>query len=135
MTRGSDKPIRVPNLNVALQPLRFMEFSLENVHQAALLSEEGAVVVNVPSPARFAVHKLIVHGERAGSFRTKANKDLLQAASLIEYLAAHRPEELRDAWQDALSRGPGWRKRVQQGRDALAKLKPLVAGVEALGPA
>jgi hypothetical protein len=132
MTSASSKPVRIPNLNIPLQPLKFMDFSLEQVHQAALLSDEGAVVVHIPAPARFAVHKLIVHGERGGSFRTKANKDLLQAAALIEYLAANRPDELTDAWQDALSRGPGWTKRARQGRDGLAKLKPLVAGTALL---
>lgn len=132
MTRASSKPVRLPNLNIALQPLKFMDFSLEQVHQAALLSDDGAVVVNIPAPARFAVHKLIVHGERAGSFRTKANKDLLQAAALIEYLAVHRPDELADAWRDALSRGPGWTKRARQGRDALKKLNPPVAGTDRL---
>jgi hypothetical protein len=132
MTRASDKVVRVENLNIALQPLKFMEFALENVHQAALLAEEGAVVVNVPAPARFAVHKLIVHGERAGSFRTKATKDLLQAAALIEFLADHRSEDLEDAWRDAMSRGPGWSKRSIQGRDALRRLRPAVRGIEQL---
>ncbi len=132
MTRASDKVVRVENLNIALQPLKFMEFALENVHQAALLAEEGAVVVNVPAPARFAVHKLIVHGERAGSFRTKASKDLLQAAALIEFLADHRSEDLEDAWRDAMSRGPGWSKRSIQGRDALRRLRPAVRGIEQL---
>jgi hypothetical protein len=132
MTRASEKVVHVENLNIALQPLKFMEFSLENVHQAALVSEEGAIVVNVPAPARFAVHKLIVHGERAGSFRTKANKDLLQAAALIEYLADRQPETLQEAWQDATSRGPGWKKRAHQGRNALVKLNPPVPGIDLL---
>jgi len=132
MTRASAKVVHIPNLNVALQPLKFMEFSLENVGQAALLAEEGAVVVNVPASARFAVHKLVVHGERLGSFRTKANKDLLQAAALIEYLATNRPDELRDAWRDACSRGAGWKKRAREGRDALRRLEPAVAGLALL---
>jgi len=134
LTRAGEKVVRIPNLNVALQPLKFMEFSLEDVAQAAFLSDEGAVVVNIPAPARLAIHKLIVHGERSGSFRTKANKDLLQAAALIEYLAAHRPDELRAAWRDAISRGAGWKKRATEGRAALAKLQPPVAGAAALTP-
>jgi hypothetical protein len=132
MTRASDKVVRVENLNIALQPLKFMEFALENVHQAALLAEEGAIVVNIPAPACFAIHKLLVYGERAGSFRTKASKDVLQAAALIEFLADHRSEDLEDAWRDALSRGPGWSKRATQGRDALRRLKPAVRGIEYL---
>lgn len=131
-TRRGQANIHVPNLGVALQRLKFMEFSLENTTQAALFSSEGVVMVNIPSPARFAVHKLIVYSERAGAFRTKARKDLLQAAALVECLGATRPDDLRSAWNDALSRGPGWVKRARQGRAALARLKPSVAGLSNL---
>jgi hypothetical protein len=124
--------VRVPNLNVALEPLKFMEFSLEDTTQAALFSTEGAVVVNIPAPARFAVHKLIVFGERAGAKRIKAKKDLLQAAALIEVLAATQSDTLRAAWEDAMSRGPGWAKRAKEGRTALNTLTPAVAGVSLL---
>jgi len=131
-SRRGQSNIRVPNLGIALQPLKFMEFSLEDTTQAVLFSSEGAVMVNVPSPARFAVHKLIVFSERAGAFRTKARKDLLQAAALVECLAATRPDELRSAWNDAISRGPGWAQRGRQGRAALTRLKPAVAGLSNL---
>jgi hypothetical protein len=131
-TRASGKPVRIPNLNVALQPLKFMELSLEDVQPAALLGADGAVVVNVPEPARYAMHKLIVYGERTARFRTKANKDLLQAGALIEYLAAHRPDDLRDAWRNVSSRGPGWRKRLRSGRAALERLKPHLRGIDSL---
>lgn len=132
-TRAGRASVRVPNLNVALEPLKFMEFSLEDTTQAALFSTEGAVVVNIPSPARFAVHKLIVFGERSGASRVKAKKDLLQAGALVEVLAADRPDELRKAWKDALSRGPGWVKRAREGLGALRKLEPHVAGLDVLG--
>ncbi len=112
------------NLNVALQPLKFMEFALEHPVQAAVFCEEGAVTVNIPSPARYALHKLLVWGERKEAFRTKAAKDLLQAAALIAYFKDHRSEELRDAWRDLLSRGKGWRTRARQGRNALSKAAP-----------
>ena len=131
-TRAGQTSVHVPNLNVALEPLKFMEYSLEATTQAALFSGEGAVVVNIPSPARFAVHKLIVYGERRGSSRIKANKDLLQAAALIEVLSANRQGELRDAWADAVSRGPGWKKRAKQGLAALERLEPPVTGIDSL---
>jgi hypothetical protein len=129
---GSAPAVRVPNLNVALQPLPFMEFLLQDTIQAALFCDEGAVAVNVPAPARFAVHKLLVQGERKGAMRVKARKDVHQAAALVEHLAAQRSEELVEAWADALSRGPGWRKRALQGRAALAQLRPAVPGLERL---
>lgn len=125
--------VRIPNLNVSLQGLKFMEFSLEDTTQAALFCSEGAVIVNIPSPARFAIHKLIVYGERKGAFRLKAQKDLLQAAALVEFLSEHRPEELRLAWSDALSRGAGWRKRAMEGLAALVSLQPAVRRLDVLG--
>ncbi len=122
--RRGGKAFTPENLNVALQPLKFMEFALEHPIQAAVFCEEGAVTANVPSPARYATHKLLVWGERKEAFRTKAAKDLLQAAALIAYFKDHRSEELRDAWRDLLSRGKGWRIRARQGRDALSKAAP-----------
>ena len=126
-TRGrSDHPVRLPSLHVTAQPLRFIELLLEHPVQVALLGESGAVVVNVPAPARYAVHKLIVSTERESQFRTKANKDLLQAAALVSYMQDHMSEEIVKAWQDVDRRGPSWRKKASQGRAALRKLLPAL---------
>jgi len=123
--RGGDAPVMVPNLNVGLQPLRFMEFSLEKVAQTVLADRNGgAVMVTVPAPERYAVHKLLIIGERAGAMRTKANKDLQQAAALFAYLLAQQPDALHAAWQDALARGPGWRKRAVEGLIAMQRAHP-----------
>jgi hypothetical protein len=125
--RGAGEPVHVPNLNVALQPLKFMEFALEEVTQGLVLCAEGATVVNLPAPARYAVHKLIVYGERPVRERAKAAKDLQQAACLASYFLEDRPGEFGAAWHDAVSRGPGWRKRAHQGRTALIKVAPDLA--------
>lgn len=123
--RGGEGPVMVPNLNVGLQPLRFMEFALEKVAQAVLVDRNGgAVTVSIPAPERYAVHKLLVVGERAGAMRTKANKDLQQAAALCAWLLAHQRDALLDAWQDALERGPGWRKRAVEGLIAMQRANP-----------
>jgi hypothetical protein len=125
--REGDKPVLIPNLNVGLQPLRFMEFSLEKVNQAVLVDRNGAaVVVSIPAPARFAVHKLLVVGERAGAMRTKANKDLQQASALFAWLLENDADALHQAWQDALGRGPGWRKRAVEGLIAMQRQHPAL---------
>lgn len=125
--RDSADLVNFPNLNVAMVPLKFMEYSLQDIQQAALLSEEGALLVNVPSPARYALHKLIVAGERGKSFKTKSNKDLRQSAALIEYCAAHMPEDLMDAWTDLNARGKGWRSRFAAGQAMLLREAPEIA--------
>ncbi len=122
--RGGDTPYVHPQLQVTLQPLPFMEFSLERPEQAVVFCTEGAVLVNVPSPERFALHKLIVFGERAGAFRAKANKDLVQAAHLLAWLRDHRREPLDQAVADLMTRGRGWVSRFRQGAIAMNKAYP-----------
>jgi len=118
-TSESDAPFEHPGLGIALQPLRFMEFSLENVQQALVFGPSNALAVNVPDPARYALHKLIVYGERPTRNHVKAIKDLKQASALIAVLQQERPQDLLEAWEDLQSRGPGWRKRVNQGVTAM----------------
>ncbi|MBL8502842.1 MAG: nucleotidyltransferase domain-containing protein [Rhodocyclaceae bacterium] len=116
------------DLNLALEPLKFMEFSLEQTTQGCVFSNLGACVVNLPAPERFAVHKLIVHGERPMSERAKAVKDLLQAASIASYfLAQGQAEVFNAAWRDARGRGRGWRSRAEQGRKAMLRIAPDLA--------
>jgi hypothetical protein len=114
-TRRGEVPYEHPELNITLQPLKFMEFSLQKVSQAVLLSTNGALVVNLPDPARYALHKLIVIGEREGSYQTKSNKDARQAGVLIDCLREQRPEDLREAWTDLCGRGRGWLSRAKNG--------------------
>ena len=122
--RKGMQPYEHPQLGVTLQPLKFMEFSLENVQQAVLFAGDRCVVANVPQPARYALHKLLIYGEREGSFATKSSKDLLQARLLLNYLKEHRASEVEEVWADLISRGPGWLRRARRGRAALDKLAP-----------
>jgi hypothetical protein len=122
--RGGETPYAHPQLHITLQPLPFMEFSLEAVEQAVLFCAEGAVLINVPSPQRYALHKLVVYGERTGAFRIKSSKDLAQAACLLSFLWEHRLESLEESFADMLTRGKGWRSRLKQGATALQKAYP-----------
>ncbi len=122
--RGGNAPFRHPQLGVKLQPLKFMEYLLQDVQQAAVLNAAGAVLVNVPHPARYALHKLIVAGERPASRIAKSNKDVQQSAALLSMLREQAPWQVDEAWADLTARGPGWVSRVARGRDALAKLAP-----------
>ena len=124
--RGGETPYVHPRLHVTLQPLKFMEFSLQQVQQAVLFSGEGAVLANIPHPARYALHKLLVYGERKGAFQTKANKDLQQAGMLLSVLKERRATEVGEVWAELLSRGKGWATRARQGLVALDKAFPLL---------
>src|SRR5574337_2209624 len=122
--RDGDAPYRHPQLHVTLHPLPFMEFSLEGVEQAVLFCHEGAVLVNAPGPERYALHKLVVYGERKGSFRVKSAKDLMQSACLLSFLWDHRRDSLEEALSDILARGKSWHARLKQGAAALRKAHP-----------
>lgn len=122
--RDADTPHFIESLNVTLQPLKFMEFSMEDVHQTAVLSPDGPIVINCPAPERFALHKLIVAGERGSEFATKTSKDIDQANCLIVCLLEQRPSALEDAYRDLVARGPGWKSRFDKGLAQLRRRYP-----------
>ena len=122
--RGGAKPFRHPGLGISLQPLKFMEYLLEDVQQAVVFSGPGVALVNVPHPARFALHKLIVAGERPLSRAVKSNKDVQQAAALLSLLKSQAEDTVLEAHADLARRGPGWTRRLAQGKTQLARVAP-----------
>jgi hypothetical protein len=124
--RNDDTYLYEP-LNVRLQPLKFMEFSLEHPTQTAVLSGEEVVVVNIPSPMRYAMHKLVIMGEREEAFRPKIVKDAGQVAVLVEFGLLRSPTALRNAAADLMGRGPGWRSRAAEGLEHVRGHHPEIA--------
>lgn len=134
LSRSGRDARRIEALNVIAQPLPYMEFSLEGPIQAVIFDRRGrSALVNVPPPARYAVHKLIVSDQRGASYRSKVAKDLAQAASLVSWFAAHDPAALIEARGDARGRGPSWRRALQAGWKKLEREYPEV--VEAFAAA
>jgi Nucleotidyltransferase len=60
----TDESDLIEELWLTLEPLRFTEFSLENLTQTIVTSREDPVVVHTPAPERYAIHKFFVHGLR-----------------------------------------------------------------------
>jgi hypothetical protein len=116
----SERPTPLPALRTHAKPLRFLDYLLADAIRAVVLWD-GGVLVNVPQPERYAVHKLIV-AERRTANAAKRAKDLYQASSLFDALAEHRAHDLAAAWNEAYGRGPQWRKHL---RDALSHLDSL----------
>ena len=109
-----DEPLEPPALGAYAFPLRFLDYLIHVPAPAAALYRSG-ILINVPQPARFAVHKLIVATRRSSSAVSKATKDIEQSAALIRVLAEDRPDELEDALVEARARGPSWQKAVDRG--------------------
>lgn len=128
-----DAPYEHAQLGVALQPLKFMEYLLEGVQRSVIFSARDAVAVTVPDPVRYALHKLLVYGERSGSDIVKTSKDLSQSAALLRFFLDERPWEIAPLWEDLVSRGKKWVRRAHQGVHALNRAYPDLAILDALG--
>lgn len=129
MKGGREQVYEHAQLGVNLQPMRFMEFIMEDVHQAAVLSPLGACIVNVPDAARFALHKLMVYVERRDRSPEKARKDLAQSAELLSALWADQSERLEALWKEIHAKGPGWRQRARKGLVALEHRFPELPAI------
>jgi hypothetical protein len=106
-------------LGVDAQALHFLNFALAEPISAPVTYRSG-VLVQIPRPERFAIHKLIVADRRRdGPESLKSVKDRLQAAFLIEVLAEDRPDDLLDAWEAARAAGPRWRERLDASLERL----------------
>ncbi|MCE9640395.1 MAG: hypothetical protein K8S22_09660 [Betaproteobacteria bacterium] len=112
------KPISIPRFKAAAQPLELLDYLLE-VAVAAPLVNGGATLVNVPDPARFALHKLIVSGRRQVFEQSKAGKDRQQAAEIIAALYEDRRGDINLAVKALNQRPAAWRSRLKR---ELAKL-------------
>jgi len=120
----------LPALGVQAQALHHLNYLLSDPIQAAVTYRSG-VLVQIPRPEKFAVHKLIVADRRReGSDTLKAHKDRKQAEFLIEALTADRPDDLIEAFEEAAEKGEKWRLRI--GR-SLAKLPTTMRHLKSLG--
>lgn len=116
---GEEGVRKLPALGVSARALRHLDYLLEDPVPAVSLYRSG-VLLQVPRPERYAMHKLIVAERRHdGPDSLKAGKDRAQADFLIAALAELRPDELRLAHDEAVERGPAWRDRIEASLDRL----------------
>lgn len=119
-------PVKLQHFNSYAHPVRFLDFLLEDA-QIAVVPFRSGVLVNVPSPARFAIHKLVISQRRPVAQQTKANKDMMQAELVLNVLLEDRPgdiwlacdavDKMPDKFQEQLK--PGLRKLDKSIQDGL----------------
>ena len=110
---------QLPALGVNARALRHLDYLLEDPIPAVSLYRSG-VLVQIPRPERYAMHKLIVaERRRDGPDSLKAVKDRAQADFLIAALAELRPDELRLAHDEAVDRGSCWHNRIKASLNRL----------------
>lgn len=120
---------RLPALGVGVQSLHYLNYLIGEPIFAAAVYRDG-VLVRIPRPESYAIHKLIVADRRAhGPDSLKARKDLLQSERLIEVLAEDRPGDLQDAYTDAMSRGSRWRQRMEASITRAPRIAEMLKAV------
>jgi hypothetical protein len=139
---GADKPVKMPALGgAAAYPLRFLDFLIRHPIRAVLLHGAGVPVL-VPSPERYAVHKLIVATRRREDrdVMAKSAKDRLQARAIFEAMIANRQHaDMATAFMEAWDRGDAWRDAITKSLatydDGFSQLlrQELTKGITELG--
>jgi hypothetical protein len=111
--------VEVPELKAYATSLPYLRYGLGESSLTPVHAREGCCMVRVPTPERFAVHKLIASQLRVHR-DAKSEKDIHQACTLLAVLGEHHP----GAIEAALERLP-----VSAGRHlraALALARPLL---------
>ena len=122
-----DETIRdLPALGVGARALNYLNFLIaEPIHAAAIY--RSGILVQVPRPERYAIHKLIIADRRRdGAGSLKSAKDREQAAFLIEAMAEDRPDELSQAYANALEVGPRWREHISKSLKRIPETETIL---------
>jgi len=118
--KGRDKPYQLPQLGINAQALRFLDFLLEN----SVRFKVGNLTLNLPHPAAFALHKLLISSRRLKE--EKRIKERQEAIRVINSLIAKGEEEKIKKLVNSMPRR--WRIKVikvleeSEGSDILAFL-------------
>jgi len=121
----------LPALGVKARALHHLNYLISDPINAVALYRDG-ILVQIPRPEKFAIHKLIVADRRRdGSASFKAEKDRQQAAFIISTMAEDRPSDIWDAYEDAMKRGPRWRERIERSLDRMPDTRGILTACEA----
>lgn len=127
---GSETIRDLPALGVGAQALNYLNFLIAEPIFAAALYRSG-ILVQVPRPERYAIHKLIIADRRRdGSGSLKSSKDREQAAFLIEAMAEDRPDDLSQAYTTAMEVGPRWREHIGNSLKRMPETKSILENLD-----
>ncbi len=127
ITPGGERDVEpefIPRFRAAAAPIKFLSLVMREAQPAAAVDGTSACLVVVPSPARFALHKLLVSQTRSVIQQTKGGKDLHQAALLLKALGEDRPDDLSAAAASFAESGPAVTRKVLRGLQAAVKRWP-----------
>ena len=102
--RETMRPIHLTEFGTYASPLRHLDYLLDDLQPAVLLYEHG-IMINVPAPGRFAIHKCVVSQKRPAAFAAKSLKDRSQAEQVFQVLLENRPTDIALAYEAAKTQG------------------------------
>ncbi|MDZ7751827.1 MAG: GSU2403 family nucleotidyltransferase fold protein [Gammaproteobacteria bacterium] len=114
MGREDHAPVFVPVLKSYATPLRFLDYLIEAPTPAVVIAGRG-ILVNVPDPARFALHKIVTAQRRAVHEHAKTHKDRAQASQMLEFLLQERPGDLSMAIKATMERPRSFQVQLSKG--------------------
>ncbi len=121
----------LPALGVKARALHHLNYLISDPIHTVALYRDG-ILLQIPRPEKFAIHKLIVADRRRdGPASFKAEKDRQQAAFIIETMAEDRASDVWDAYEDALARGPKWRARIDRTLRRMPATRKILSACEA----
>lgn len=112
--RETARPVHLSDLGTYASPLRHLDYLLDDLQPAVLLYEHG-IMVNVPAPGRFAVHKCVISGKRPAAFAAKALKDRSQTEQVFQVLLENRPADIALAYEAAKAQGDSFVSDFRSG--------------------
>ena len=119
---GSDNstPVKLKHFKSYAHPVRFLDFLLDDA-QIGVIPFRAGVLVNVPSPVRFAFHKLVISQRRPAAQHTKAKKDMMQAEMLLKVLLEDRPGDIGLICDELDNMPEKFQQQLKQGMSNLSK--------------
>ena len=112
-TLKSNDVMMLGSSGVYARALPFLNFLIAEPIPAVGLCRSG-VLVKIPRPERYAIHKLVVAQCRTSGLQAKSQKDFAQARNLIRILSEDRPYTLREAYETAMNIGQEWRDEIEK---------------------
>ena len=116
--RETKRPVHLEAFDTYATPLRHLDFLLEEIQPAVLLYEHG-IMINVPAPGRFAIHKCVISAKRSSAHAVKTQKDLLQAQQVFQALLELRPTDITLAFDATKRQGDGFMDRFDSSLERL----------------
>ena len=111
--KPGEKIVPIPQIGAHAQKLRFLDYLIKDPVDTIVLRGASAIKIMVPSPERFAVHKIALSDMRSNPH--KKQKDIDQASVLLSVLISSEPEDLAVVFKEFQNRGPSWKKHLLAG--------------------